>query len=612
MSKLQELNAIVRADVSGLKKDMKKAEKTWTDYAKQSKDTYKEIRNLWITGKIIDGIKSIGNAIVDAGKQLVEFTKSGFDASRELNNQAAILNWSAGALGNWQYAAAQAGLEGDQFFEMISELNIRLGEARNSGSGPVADWFKTANLDIKEFINLDPQARLKRIADITKDLGSQAEKAAFMSALFSDTGAEKGLAFFDQGAEKIGMTIEEAERLGVTLTDTDRNAIQVANESMMKFSATMARLAEILALAVSPAIFGVTDALDKQLASTDNVKGKTQAWIEDLVVYMATGIDVLQKFLGVLQATIVLFEGFALAGGLAAKAAALVMDPMDLSGMHKSIDEFNEAMLSSMSTTFESASVNLSWKEENRAGLGLYKSMLESQPAFADAVKAKDDAASPEGAGDFSGLPTGPTKGQSALSQLEEQLNLLRLGADEVERRKLIEEGASSAEIKRLDHLKEMIELEKERQQAAEDAEKARLQAIEDQKRSDEQAMDTAKRYLEMIETDEQKLAYELEQAKAFFESSGLIDEAKQNEILDKIKSNYAPDAADPARNTVDAVEFGSSAAASMIARGRAGRSTKGAEEKVADNTETLVTETKKTNKLLALLTGDGEVFAIA
>ncbi len=202
---------------STLDKDLRKSKHTLKKFAKMS-------------AKLFAGVAAASIGIAAASlKKLI-------DKSNELGKLAGEIGVTTQELQKLEHVGRSVGLELEDMVGGIEELRIRLAEAQQDGTGPLAEMFKKLGLDAKDFIDLPIEEQIGIIADELNKLDETSRQFA-ADEIFGGDG-RRLMNVFDMGSEGIRKMTEEAERLGLVLSKETREGLKSISDAQMDLELT--------------------------------------------------------------------------------------------------------------------------------------------------------------------------------------------------------------------------------------------------------------------------------------------------------------------------------------------------------------------------------------
>lgn len=157
----------------------------------------------------------------------------------ELDKVAQRLSMSVESLSAGQYAAFKlAGVGAEEYSDALAEVRIKMEEWSSIQSGGATDFFEIMNVDVKEFMKLNPQEQLMKIAETMKDMSASA-KFTFLDQIGSDA-LRNLLPALQDGRGEFDKMIKEAERYNQVISSIDAKAIRSLNTEFQ----TLGKIAE--------------------------------------------------------------------------------------------------------------------------------------------------------------------------------------------------------------------------------------------------------------------------------------------------------------------------------------------------------------------------------
>lgn len=180
-------------------------------------------------------IGAIGGTIAGLGVAIVTplamAVKKLADTGFELRKLSSQLGMSVEALSALEFAAGQSGVELEDLSGALEELNIRLGEAVQDGTGPLAESFKKLGLNAAELAKMKPEERFKKIAQAIADIRNETDRQFLADEIFGGD-AFKILPLLRQGAAGIEELMNKAEELGFVMDSKTAAAADELSTSM--------------------------------------------------------------------------------------------------------------------------------------------------------------------------------------------------------------------------------------------------------------------------------------------------------------------------------------------------------------------------------------------
>lgn len=441
-------------------------------------------------GTIGGVIAGLGTAIVaPLAKVTAETAQAGF----ELRRMAAQLGASVEGLSALQYAAGQSGVEIDDLKGAMEELNIRMGEAVQDGTGPLAESFKKLGLDAKELAKLKPEERFLKVAQAISQIQNEADRGFLADEIFGGD-AFKILPLLLQGEAGIQSLMDKARELGVVMSEEDAAAADELSTSLNDLEQQTDALGRTVGVALLPMANDFAEWLQETVPKVRSWLKENEALVQNLaklgialvtvgsgLIAMAVAAKGVSIALGVVQsAAAMTTANLATLGTTAAAAfaiAAIVLFARHIYQTRDAVVELNKALERSNQLNEERARIQARQKQEvfdqanqlagqNRADfleeqLEMARKELQGKEASAkgqqkliDGLRKKQQANAKAGLL-FGGLGTMLIAGESGGNVLETERKALEGINDELEIQK-----------------KHVAELERLHKAAAQEAEK--------------------------------------------------------------------------------------------------------------------------------------------
>lgn len=542
MASIARMNAMLTATSGGFSAGLKQGEKALSSF----KSTFSAV--------------ALATAAYDLGKQAITgaynatvgLVASSIESIGALHDQAAQLGITTDALARLQFAAKDAGVDGEALTGSLTKMNKTLADAVTKG-GPAAAAFSRLGLDAKTLANEAPEKAFSDIAEAISQIQNPAERAQASMAIFGKSGAAL-IPIMQEGAQGLAAAALTADALGLSMSQLDANKVDDAGDAMGHVGDLIQGIGNQLAVGLAPYITSLSNLFIQMAIDGGGIGPKVSSALEMIVGGIATAAD----YVSLLQAgwyslkTVVL--GFATT---IIKALDLVGEAMheltnllgltegDYEGFSTVVDQFAQDTVDSFDKAAQAVQD--------------FKSGKNSKGVADFFQKARDEA---QKAAEAAG---GPTQGQMTTA--------------------LPDVDATAA---------------KEAQKQAEDASKA---AAREAERGQKQAEDAAKRYYESTRSAAEKYAEELQRINDL-QTKGLLDSDTAQRAKDaaqkaldaaNAKDNQPTDTTAKTPDGPKLLQAGSQEAASFVAQIQR-RSESGGE------TKTLVKQGDTTNKYLETL----------
>lgn len=234
-------------------------------------------------------------------KRMVRSSMETIDATAKLSDRLGITTQDLQRL---QHAAGVYGTTTTELNKSLEIMSRRLGESM-AGTGEAIRGLKLLGLTAKELVTAGPAEAFKIVAERTRQLATQAEKAAAAYYLFGRSGAKlvNMLSIGRRGLERYG---REMDRIGV-YTRAQAAWVEEANDAMGRLNDRAKVAADTIAIALSPAIVSVTASLERWATASGTTSSTVIATMKGIAkafAFVGDGIRVLEYLFKATQITI--------------------------------------------------------------------------------------------------------------------------------------------------------------------------------------------------------------------------------------------------------------------------------------------------------------------
>lgn len=225
-------------------KSAKETAEAWGKVGDRAKD---------IGGKIRDGIGIGLTAIAGVATAITAMTVQWAQGAAQIESTARQFGISAQSLQEWQYAAKASGGEAEGILGIFKELNLRLAEVGETGTGSAADALKLLGIGIKEIRSLKPEQQMEMIADRLSMISDVGNRTFIKDSLFGGE-YEKIGNLLEQGADGIATLRKEANELGGVLDGEALRGAKEFNRELVKTEAVIEGVKSELAQGALPVL----------------------------------------------------------------------------------------------------------------------------------------------------------------------------------------------------------------------------------------------------------------------------------------------------------------------------------------------------------------------
>ena len=160
----------------------------------------------------------------------LSFANSALEAADELQALSDRVGVSAEVLQEWQYIAVATGSDADDVADAFREMQLRLSEAAQLGSGPAVDALNLLGLTLQDLEGLDPARQFELLRNAISEVEDPADRLFLAEELLG--GATERLGGLIEGtAEEMAGLRQEARDTGQVMSDETVASLDQAHES---------------------------------------------------------------------------------------------------------------------------------------------------------------------------------------------------------------------------------------------------------------------------------------------------------------------------------------------------------------------------------------------
>lgn len=258
--KVSSLTIEMAANVARLQKDM--------EYARRTVDS--------AMGRISDSVgmatKALGFLGAGAGVSgLLNMARDVSYTAQEFERLAQLANTGTETMQAWSYGAKTAGVQQEKLSDILKDVNDKVGEFTQTGSGPLKDFFEQiapkVGVTADQFARLGGPEALQLYATSLEKAGVSQQQATFyMEALASDSTALLPL-LKNNGAAMNGLA-DEARNMGLVMSDqVVAQAVELARETDV-LNAKLTGVKNTIASALIPVMAEMTSQMNEAEGGT--------------------------------------------------------------------------------------------------------------------------------------------------------------------------------------------------------------------------------------------------------------------------------------------------------------------------------------------------------
>jgi hypothetical protein len=307
-----QIKSNLAAEMKKLDAAIEETSDEFKDLADEAEKSAKETADQW--GKVGDKAKDVGGkiaagigigvaALVGAGVAAGAFVTQWAQGATEIESTAKRIGISAQSLQEWEYAARATGGEAEGIAGIFKELNNRLAEVGETGTGSAADALTLLKLRVEDLRRLKPEQQMEAIADRLSMISDVGARTFIKDSLFGGE-YEKIGSLLEQGSAGIATLRQEAQSLGGVLDGKALEGAKNFNRELVKTDAILEGVKSTVGQAVVPVFgdlvrrFGELVSRNRELIATraEEWAQRLSRWIEQLAPLIGKVVDATAKF----------------------------------------------------------------------------------------------------------------------------------------------------------------------------------------------------------------------------------------------------------------------------------------------------------------------------
>jgi predicted RecA/RadA family phage recombinase len=268
MSTLASLNIQLGANSAVLRKELTRARKATTSYVAQAKKQLSSLaRGSVALGKNMGRGILAGTATLGAGVYAVKRTLKSID---EIRRQAANVSMPVEQYQAYAFATRVAGLESEQFADVIKDLNAKVTDFALTGGGAMADFFKVTGQSVQEWQQLQPAQQFERFTQEINKM-SQSQARFWLDEINDSASQMFGTLVGNKG--EFAANVKLAQDLGLVMSQDVIAGVKATHLEINTLGAMLGGAWQHLVAAAAPAIKYVTEGLRAWLTDTAKASG---------------------------------------------------------------------------------------------------------------------------------------------------------------------------------------------------------------------------------------------------------------------------------------------------------------------------------------------------
>lgn len=205
-----------------------------------------------------------------------------------------------------QHAAGLSGVSAQVLEKGLQTLSRQVSDAAD-GTGEAVQAFEKLGLSAEELKRQSPDQQFAAITKALEGVENQAERVAIAYDLFGGRGASL-LQITNQGAESLNRMTQEAKDLGLTISAVDAQAIQSANDSILRMKSAFRGIVTIAAVELAPVMDVIAQLMrgmngDAQ-DTRDSIREMVDAGVEFIDTFVTPAMRAFQFLSGGISMTV--------------------------------------------------------------------------------------------------------------------------------------------------------------------------------------------------------------------------------------------------------------------------------------------------------------------
>lgn len=306
-----QIKSNLAAEMKKLDDAIEETSDEFKEMADAAEKSAKETAEAW--GKVGDRMKGVGQsiatgigvgvtALVGAATAAGAFVTQWAHGATEIETTAKRVGISAQSLQEWQFAARASGGEAEGIAGIFKELNNRLAEVGETGTGSAADALTLLKLRVEDLRRLKPEQQMEQIADRLSMISDVGARTFIKDSLFGGE-YEKIGSLLEQGAVGIATLRKEAQSLGGVLDGAALEGAKNFNKELTKTEAIVDGVKSTVAKSMLPVLrdlvhrFGEWVAKNRELIATkaEEWAQRIAGWFEKIVPLAGNVVDMIGK-----------------------------------------------------------------------------------------------------------------------------------------------------------------------------------------------------------------------------------------------------------------------------------------------------------------------------
>lgn len=249
-------------------------------------------------GAVINGLKSIVNAAVDAGKAFFDITTAAGKYADEIATIAEQSSVDVVDVQKWQYASQFIDTEVSVITGSLTKLTANM----NSGSQATSEAFAKLGISVRDASGQmkDSETILWESIDALGKVQNQTERDALAMTLFGKS-AQQLNPLINAGSEAFKALGDEAEEAGLILSGDAVSSLGAVDDAMNRVNSGIDGVKNAVAVAFAPAITdminGANDVVTAMIGMVKGTEGSKEKFIAAIDKMVDTALKLLDDML---------------------------------------------------------------------------------------------------------------------------------------------------------------------------------------------------------------------------------------------------------------------------------------------------------------------------
>lgn len=247
---------------------------------------------------VVNGLKTVVNAAVDAGKAFFDITTAAGKYADEIATIAEQSSVDVVDVQKWQYASQFIDTEVSVITGSLTKLTANM----NSGSQATSEAFAKLGVSVKDASGQmkDSETILWESIDALGKVENQTERDALAMTLFGKS-AQQLNPLINAGSEAFKALGDEAEAAGLILSGDAVNSLGAVDDAMNRVNSGIDGVKNAVAVAFAPAITdminGANDVVTAMIGMVNGTEGSKEKFIAAIDKMVDTALKLLDEML---------------------------------------------------------------------------------------------------------------------------------------------------------------------------------------------------------------------------------------------------------------------------------------------------------------------------